>query len=366
MAKQNNKRDMAIADRESLGQKLRARAEKLRRNQPHLQAGILTDEKFSQQSQLIKQGFAGVMRTTLGNSFSQQGVLRDLTNDDLVEFDRKINALQGKYQGGIKPSFVINAALAIDRQRAGKEIPWAHPVSSRFFGKQAKDRSLVVSFVTAASGKHGETKHYVNVEFVQFEQITTHRLLSDELDARKKQAIADVKLLKDSLIKFDCDCGRHTYWYRYIASIGKFAYIGNNPLGREETGFPKIRNPQLKGIACKHVLRTMLTIQREKGFEQFMMKACLNRYKTLGQQKDIKTQTTKRDFEASIKRQNKARTDVLSEAEKRLAPKLLSRYRAALERGMLTRHIKDSRTTKQKLTELAKYHSVEAYLDLIK
>jgi len=56
-------------------------------------------------------------------------------------------------------------------------------------------------------------------------------------------------------ISFNCDCGRHRYWYRYLATIGGFG------LDPEEHVFPKIRNPGLKGCCCKHVIKTLATLR---------------------------------------------------------------------------------------------------------
>lgn len=65
-------------------------------------------------------------------------------------------------------------------------------------------------------------------------------------------------------VRFDCDCGRHRFWYRYIASVGSFAY------GKAETGFPKIRNPNLKGLACKHVIFVMRMLTQSQSMTGFM------------------------------------------------------------------------------------------------
>ena len=56
-------------------------------------------------------------------------------------------------------------------------------------------------------------------------------------------------------ISFDCDCGRHQYWYRYMATIGGYAI---KPL---ENAYPKVRNPKLFGACCKHVLKALATIR---------------------------------------------------------------------------------------------------------
>lgn len=52
-------------------------------------------------------------------------------------------------------------------------------------------------------------------------------------------------------ISIECPCGRHQYWYRYMASMGNY---GLKPV---ETGFPKIRNRGLYGCCCKHVLKVL-------------------------------------------------------------------------------------------------------------
>lgn len=349
------KRTLKIGDKLLNELRVRARSEAVSRNRSQVEKGILSDGKFAQlYQQAQQQGFVDVMKTTLGNAFSQQGLLRNIQVEDLEIFNQKITDLErrGAFKEGITAREVINASLAVDRSRASSEIPWSHPIASRYLAKGA-NKTLVVTFTTAASGRNGANKHFVNVEFLQFKETVTHRLMTTP---SKDQAIQDAQKLKDGLLKFDCDCGRHTYWYRFIASKGKFAYIGSNPLGREETGFPKIRNPQLKGIACKHVLRTMQSLLNEKGTEQFIVKAIMKQYGKLDSKKDVTTQTTKRDFEQALKRQNKQVSDILSDSEKNLAPKLLARYRESLNNGFKqqTRNVKDRRTAKERLAYLKK------------
>lgn len=63
--------------------------------------------------------------------------------------------------------------------------------------------------------------------------------------------LAAVRKILDGRISFECPCGRHQYWYRYMATVGNYAI---EPL---EHGFPKIRNPGLFGCCCKHVLKVL-------------------------------------------------------------------------------------------------------------
>jgi len=63
--------------------------------------------------------------------------------------------------------------------------------------------------------------------------------------------LENYKGFKNTKIKFECSCGRHTYWYRYMATKGGWG------LGIKEERYPSVRNPQMKGICCKHVVRVV-------------------------------------------------------------------------------------------------------------
>lgn len=343
-------------------QRVRLKYEQRDRNSAKAEAGILDQKRF----RALQKGtdFFDLLGTTLGNDVRDDGLLRQLEPDDLRKLAKRAQQLKGKYRGGIKPTQVINAALPIDRRRCSEEIRWSHPTMSRY---RPSTKSLIITFTTAASGKYQEKRHFVDVELLEFDNVTGHFLEPENL---KEQARLDAKELHNTPIKFNCDCGRHTYWYRFIASTGDFAYIGRAPLGRAEQGFPKIRNPRLKGIACKHVLRTMKAMLSEKSYNDFLMKACIKQYKVGDSTKATKVNTTRRDMEASVKRQEKANSkdgDVLSEKEKRINKRLLSRYKQALSSGMLSqRSPKNRKSNKEKLGILAKAHNVDKYTNLIK
>lgn len=170
------------------------------------------------------------------------GVKRDLTADDLAEFRRNVEGFkqrnQGKkIQGGIRPAQVIHLSRDVDIQRANRQITRAMLLG----GSNGKLR-----FQTNASGNTPNVQyHYVNLELLDFQEF----LAAPKTPA--KNPLAAAKQLANSRIRFECDCGRHTFWYRYLATTG-----GWNT-GREETGYPKERNPQLTGVACKHTLRVM-------------------------------------------------------------------------------------------------------------
>jgi hypothetical protein len=189
---------------------------------------------------------ARVLTTTLG------GVQRPITLADLRAFQqnvarlKKAHADKGKRtpRGGITAQGVIDLALAADKERANKEIRMSVPASIR---------GDTIHFITNSGPDSDVSRHHVHVQFLDF----ATQVAASPNDAKKiGKAIASGKL------KFNCDCGRHTYWYRYVATVGNWNY------GRNEDGFPKIRNPRLVGVACKHALRTMHVILKDAAVQQ--------------------------------------------------------------------------------------------------
>lgn len=187
-----------------------------------------------------------VLETTLGGV---KGSKRPITNEDLAAFRKNVETFKQTKQltFGITARQVINMANAVvsgegsDLKRANREIKTSIPVS---FSQN------VVRFTTNAGPDSDVSRHYVEVEFLAFKDAANGSML----DAKK----AALWLCRQPL-KFNCDCGRHRYWFRYIATIGGFN-VGK-PFGRDEFGYPKIRNPGLIGVACKHVLRVMGDIE---------------------------------------------------------------------------------------------------------
>lgn len=172
-----------------------------------------------------------------------RGEVRALTQADIRAFQSNVQSLKKKFKGGITAQHVIDLALGSDKERANKQINMAVPASIQG-GK--------VHFITNAGPGSDVSRHHVHVEFLDF-----NAAVGASPNEPKKLG----KLVTAGRLLFDCDCGRHTFWYRYIATIGKYN------TGRAETGYPKIRNPNLKGVACKHVLRTMHVILKDSAVQ---------------------------------------------------------------------------------------------------
>lgn len=169
------------------------------------------------------------LETTLG------GIKRQITANDLEAFRKNIETVRKAYKQGITADQVLNMSLDIDLERAKTQIFTALP--TRYKGN-------VLHFMTNASKESDVKQHYVTVKFLDLVAIATTPI----------PLLTATKQVARGYLAFDCDCGRHTFWYRYISTIGGFN------AGRAETGFPKIRNPNLHGVACKHVLKVMSVI----------------------------------------------------------------------------------------------------------
>ncbi len=111
--------------------------------------------------------------------------------------------------------------------------------------------------MTNAGPKSDVQRHYVTVRMLNFE-------------AAVVSAAAPQKIIKEVVTgpcAVSCDCGRWRFWYSYMATIGGY---NANPNHRE-SAFPKIRNPNLHGLACKHILRVMTNLTQSASLKQYVM-----------------------------------------------------------------------------------------------
>lgn len=261
--------------------KARAKADQARRNQA---SAILRPSEVRGEYDANR-----MLMTTLG------GIKRAMTHEDLAAFRRNADIAGKSFVGGITARQVIDQSLSVDRKRAREEILWAVPA----YGNKNVKGNLSVQFNTDASKRNGASRHFVNVEFIGFQTA-----VASGAHAPKKAA----RLMSKEKIRFDCDCGRHTYWYRYISTIGNF----NS--GRAETGYPKIRNPNLTGVACKHVLRVMAEIEGGAYVLEFLARAITNA-RTKGDK--ARTQAKQAEADKQIDKQSKRSTTKLDSREER-------------------------------------------------
>lgn len=210
-----------------------------------------------------------VLMTTLG------GAVRPITANDLAAFRQNMRMAQKAFnpRGGQgitarqvidlasgKPLIYTNAydlkqGYQSDIDKARSEITMCVPASAM---------NDTVRFITNAGPNSSVNRHYVTVKFMRWDEACAKVAALEKGDTAGVRRIAN--WLRKQKLAFDCDCERHRYFFRYVASIGGFA------AGRKETGYPKIRNPHLNGCACKHVLRVMADIESSGAVLRFLEK----------------------------------------------------------------------------------------------
>ncbi len=219
---------------------------------------ILTDR-------MLKSGLdAGkVLFTTLNGGLTQITANELATFRHNMQLAKKEAGFNGK---GITARQVIDLASATplkyarnqpggaqsDIDKARKEITMGVPVSALHD---------TIRFITNAGPGSKVSRHHVTIQLLGFrDAVDFITAAGDDSTAPRKAA----DRMRKAGLKFDCSCERHTFFLRYVATIGGFN------AGRDETGFPKIRNPGLKGVACKHVLRVMTELESSGAVLRFL------------------------------------------------------------------------------------------------
>jgi len=178
---------------------------------------------------------------------------------DLRRFDdaRKKAAKGFDYSSAGAPLYqLLSSSVSIDKHRAKDEIK--NTVLYRI-----KFNELF--FRVTAGPNSNVSYHQVRVRLEEWPANL----------AGGNKCLSSVKKACEGRISFDCDCGRHQFWYRYIATVGGFA------IKPYEFSFPKIRNPQLKGCCCKHVIKTLYAL-RSPSIHNLLSKEMSRQADTIG------------------------------------------------------------------------------------
>ncbi len=170
-------------------------------------------------------------------AYGRQGLTQRYTLADLKRFADTINKAAKQYQShtrGVPLLQLESASLPIDKERARKVR------NARLY---KIDGDMLYFRVTGVQLPF----YQVRIRMEDWGKLAT-RVHASASSVAKMAAMGNLSI--------DCQCGRHQYWYRYLANIG--GYDVNPP---KEQGFPKIRNPTLTGCCCKHVLKVLAVLK---------------------------------------------------------------------------------------------------------
>lgn len=300
------------------------------------------------------------------------------TKDDLVKFDKARQRHKEKYNSktdGITYAFLVKNSRDIDIKRANNQVDDGTGITSAsFYG--IKGNLALINVKASIGSKH--QSHRVKVRLEQWDE-----LIDETPDNDYQKA---TKLACAGRISIDCDCGRHQYWYRYLATMGKYAVAPPN-----EFAFPKIKNPELSGVACKHVLKAATMLQspawqrilanqmkaqaKRTGYgqtktyflnEEEKQQAAKNRKtktdKGAADREFAKYQRSQKAMERALANQRKNGTTVKRQARKiRKQEKKLSEYEQMIKVGFQNFHDGyklQGRTKKEAVSDFAKMMNV--------
>lgn len=174
----------------------------------------------------------------------------DFTYDDIKRLEKiktKYKKRRGSVQG-INFREIIAKSRAIDIKRANNQVTDNSGITKASLIALRKGNIAFIRVKASKKSKHDE--HLVKIRMDEW---------NDCLQAAKPTKEGYERAAKAACagrVSFDCSCGRHQYWYRYIATLGNYQL--SPPL---EFVYPKLKNPRLQGICCKHVAKSITMMQ---------------------------------------------------------------------------------------------------------
>lgn len=259
---------------------------------------------------------AGDYIITRGLMTTLNGAMRPLTYDDLKQFSYNVNNLRqqarkARMLGGITAKQVIDKSWEDDRKRAQDQIRTANPTHYKAMTEGGgQSTSLLVHFITNAGPNSEFTHHNVNVQFLDFGAVVASPAHADKI----------VKQLIKGRLKFECNCPRFKYFFRYVCTQAEVVS------GRQETAFPKIRNPGVTGIACKHAIRAMQVIMSSPTFSRYASNVIQKFRDDIGHTQHVERIADQRKFEEERRKESSRQRRVMSSEAKRAARKAQPSY----------------------------------------
>ncbi len=259
------------------------------------------------------------------------------TKADLEQFDKNRQRHMEKYDSktaGITYAFLVKNSRKIDIDRANNRVDDGTGINSAALIGM-KGNVVLIRVGASMASKHQE--HSVKVRLEQWDE-----LLKLPPDTDPTQA---AQMACGGRISFDCDCGRHQYWYRYLGTMGNYQL--SPP---KEFAFPKIKNPEMSGVACKHVLLATTKLQ-SKAWHRILAKRLEMQAKKIGFGSDNKTYILSKEEKKAAAKNRKNNVD------QEAATKEYNRYLRASK--ALEKKIKQRGTDKERIQRLARKNRQE-------
>lgn len=173
------------------------------------------------------------------------------TKDDLKSFEKSRQQVRKQYSNkerGITYAQLISHSRSIDIKRANNNVDDGSGIKNGSFIGLRHNVALVS---VAASQRSVHQHHLVEIRFEEWDE-KIDDAAGNDIAAQQRM----VREMAAGRVSVNCDCGRYQYWYRYIATAGNFTIAPP-----KEYIYPKIKNPKLEGVACKHIIHALTRMQ---------------------------------------------------------------------------------------------------------
>ncbi|MEY8772690.1 phage tail protein [Erwinia sp. ACCC 02193] len=238
------------------------------------------------------------------------------TKDDLKGFEQNRKTVRKQFTGtqpGITHAQLVAHSRSIDVKRANNKVDDGSGISNAAFKGIRQNIALID---VTASQRSVHNNHRVEIRFEEWDQAMD--------DAAGNNVAAQQRLVKNMVkgrVSVNCDCGRYQYWYRYIATAGNFTIAPP-----KEFVYPKLKNPQLEGVACKHIIHALTRMQGAGWQSRVLM--TLRKNAQGEHYGDDPKKTTEYFSDEEIKRLNRNRK---SQIDQRAARAEFDRYQSRLD-----------------------------------
>lgn len=231
---------------------------------------------------------------------NRDGTYRPITFEDVIEFDRRRGALRTRWEQGITARDIIELSSAVvpgqnesDLSKARRQIHTAVPIATR--GGELR-------FATNTGPNSDRDRQYVTIQMLNF----TAAMSSPE------PATALVKDVTGGKLAIGCSCGQWRFVFAYMATTGGYGLPDHR-----ETAFPKIRNPVLAGVACKHIVRVAANLIQSPTLKTYiarLIEAERNKTQTRIKREAMALQA---DIAENMAKESYRQRSIQTEAEKR-------------------------------------------------
>ncbi|WCH25152.1 hypothetical protein [Aeromonas salmonicida] len=242
----------------------------------------------------------------------------EFTQDDLIRFDKMRKKFK-KRMGGLPGVTYLEVAHRSAKTRIDRASNRSNDRRGISKAALVAIRSNIATIRVKASEVSVHQEHRVQLRLEQWEEF-----MADASGTVRSYELATKKACAGR-ISIACDCGDHQYRYRYMATIGN--YVLAPP---KEGAFPKITNPELTGLACKHVIKSM-TMMQSPVWQKVLGRQMADQARRAGYGDDSRTEKVFEDEDEKELARNKT-TGVNSEKIKAAWEKYQVRQQAAKAR----------------------------------